>query len=209
MKQIQKVLLTLTLVGLTMSLYGQKNTIKGFFWPPVLMGQYRFGSLAIAYERNLTNNKSLNFILNTWGYGQIKQTALFDNPVLYNNYFYGNLLIDFRKYLTKQDNEKSFINNCYGSLYSIFSINEVTSEGGCKNFEGACYSGMHFGLGIATGKKIYLTKNNKIILDIGLGAAATYYIYSSFARGPVASRINKDPEFKLLPRGIFLLGYNF
>ena len=178
--------------------YGQKNTIKGFIVPPIFpSNKWFFGSLSLGYERLITKNSSASLILNIWTGG-----------VNNNQYEFENLLLEYRKYIR---NEKSILlNNSYGGIYSIMSLNHVSLNGGCKgNDDGRDYSGTHLGLGITVGKKFYLTKNKRISLDFGAGTAITYFIYSSSAYGPGCSRGDDKAELKWIPRLVFLIGYNF
>ena len=141
--------------------YSQKNIIKGFVLPPVNLRQISFGSLSLGYERNITNNSSIGLTINIW-YADNYEDGL-DRGINNYSYLFENLILDYRKYIRKEN--KKILNNCYGNIYSIFIFNsQYIINGGAKRVGGYEIYGKHLGLGFAAGKKIYITKKQQVII---------------------------------------------
>jgi len=180
--------------------YCQKNSIKGFIFPPfVLDNKYFFGTLSLGYERTMKRqSRTMGLTLN------ILAIYLFED-----GYALGSILFDYRK---KNENENhKLLKDTYGGIYSIVStINAVVNDG-CKtsDIDGKTYSGIHIGLGLSGGKIFYLNKKKKLFIDLGAGSALTYFTYTFFRRGPECRYVNKKHDIKWLPRVILLLGYKF
>ncbi len=166
------------------STFNFKNAVKGFFIPIPIPN---FGiSFSAGYEKKFSEHNAFDFGTYYIFYS--------DEMGLKNHIF---CIMPAYKYFAISD--KKFFNNTWFSPYLSFMYNTHTHPDSEDNNRHSLY---YYGMGVSIGKRINLTKDTKVFLDIGLGCS--YNIYDD-------KQIFSDNEWSkgFIPRPILQIGRKF
>jgi len=196
-----KVLLLLMLLFLTRFCYSQennadtatthmrKNAIKGFVPVLPIPGLFVVG-LSVGYERKISKHSVL----------ELGSYYFFNTDEMGAKYHTFSIMPAY-KYFIASENKK--LNNCWISVYLSYNqnIQTVSDEGNGWNRR------YYYGTGISVGKKINLSHNKRLFLDLGFGASFNASLDES-----IFSDTKWEDKFisiAVLPRPILQIGWKF
>ena len=166
------------------STFYYKNAIKGFVTILPLTGIYT--SFSIGYERYISKHSAL----------ELGSFYLFNTDEMGLNY-HTICIMPAYKYFTIS--KRKGLNNIWVSGYLSYLYETHTHPESEDNIRHSLY---YYGIGGSIGKKIYLSKDKKLFLDIGFGGS--YNIYDD---KPIFSKNDWAKSF--LPRPIIQIGGKF
>ncbi len=162
--------------------FGQKNAVTFMLVPPT----FSFGSVSIGYAYQITEHVSINTVVS-------------------GNYVPYNAVLSFSafRYYFATDSNKS-CNNLYVSLFFQYSkAEEIYDAEPPPN----TYLANLYGLGLAVGRRNFISKNKRVFLDLGIGASYSYLTdFVNTENGKPGRQIR---NFLWFPRLIFNFGFRF
>jgi hypothetical protein len=169
--------------------HNHKNAIKGVVPVLPIPGLFVVG-LSVGYERNISKHSVLEF-----------GSYYFFNTDEMGAKYHTFSLMPAYKYFIVSENKK--LNNCWVSVYSSYNqnIQTVSDEGHGWNRR------YYYGIGVSIGKKVYLSHNKRLFLDIGFGMS-----FNAFLDESIFSDSKWDDKFisiAVLPRPILQFGWKF
>jgi hypothetical protein len=167
-----------------------KNAIKGM---PILLpfvGVAVYTGLSIGYERYISKHHGLE-LCSYYYFNLDEMGAQFHNFSIMPGY----------KYFTKSEKER--YNNFWAGVYlSYYQEYQTVSDGDGGSARQYCY-----GIGVSVGKKINLSKNKRLFLDLGFGVA-----FSKWLKEPLLSDTEWEDKYinnRILPRPVLQFGWKF